>query len=173
MSVSNEPLSAAVVGLGYWGPNLARNISANPDFRLTSLCDLNQARLSTMAAHYPAATPTDNLDALLATRPDLVAVAIPVAKHYDVARRCLEAGCHVLVEKPLTATVDEARRLLDFGTRCAKKIFVDHTYLFTGAVQEMKRQMESGSLGDMLYIDSVRINLGVVQPDVEVVWDLA
>ena len=166
-------IRSAVIGLGYWGPNLARNFSASVDFQLVGLCDIDRTRLAKVAAHYPGVLAASDVEALLASRPDLVAVAIPVAKHYDVARRCLEAGCHVLVEKPLTATVDEARRLLDFGTRCAKKIFVDHTYLFTGAVQEMKRQMESGSLGDMLYIDSVRINLGLFQPDVDVVWDLA
>ena len=173
MDLSHEPLSAAVVGLGSWGPNLARNISANPDFRLTGLCDLNKARLAAMAAHYPAAAPTDDLDALLATRPDLVAIAIPVARHYDVARRCLEAGCHVLVEKPLTATVAEGEKLLALADKVGKRVFVDHTFLFTGAVEEIKRQVDAGNLGDLLYIDSVRINLGLFQPDVDVIWDLA
>ena len=166
-------IRSAVIGLGYWGPNLARNFSASVDFELVGLCDTDRTRLSKAAAHYPSALAADDVEGVLASKPDLVAVAIPVANHYEVASRCLEAGCHVLVEKPLTATVDEAHRLLDLGTRCRRKIFVDHTYLFTGAVQEMKRQMESGSLGEMLYIDSVRINLGLFQPDVDVVWDLA
>src|SRR5205085_5025271 len=122
---------------------------------------------------YPAALAAGDLEGMLRSKPDLVAIAIPVAQHYDVACRCLEAGCHVLVEKPFTATADEGRRLLDLGRKRGKHLFVDHTYVFTGAVQEMKRQLASGSLGDMLYIDSVRINLGLFQPDVDVVWYLA
>lgn len=166
-------IRSAVIGLGYWGPNLARNFSASVDYQLVGLCDTDRGRMSTAAAHYPSALAAHDIDGLLASHPDLVAIAIPVAHHYEAARRCLEAGCHVLVEKPLTATVDEARRLVDLGRRCGRNIFVDHTYLFTGAVQEMKRQIDSGSLGEMLYIDSVRINLGLFQPDVDVVWDLA
>lgn len=171
--VSDEYLRAAVVGLGYWGPNLARNFSASGDFRLSGLCDANPARLKVAAALYPAAMATENLDALLAGRPDLVAIATPVASHYELARRCLEAGCHVLVEKPLTATVDEGEKLLALAEEVGRKVFVDHTFLFTGAVEEMKRQVDSGNLGDLLYVDSVRINLGLFQPDVDVIWDLA
>jgi predicted dehydrogenase len=166
-------IRVAVVGLGYWGPNLARNFWASEDFQLVGLCDANRARLSRVAALYPDAAASDHLDALLGLSPDLVAIATPVESHYEIARRCLEAGAHVLVEKPLTATVDEGRRLLDLAERCHRSVFVDHTYVFTGAVEEMKRQVESGSLGEMLYVDSVRINLGLFQPDVDVVWDLA
>lgn len=166
-------IRAAVVGLGYWGPNLTRNISANRHFTLAGLCDTDPARLAKIAAHYPSATAVVDLDALLMLKPDLVAIATPVASHFDVARKCVEAGAHVLVEKPLTATVDEATRLLALAAGCGRRVFVDHTYLFTGAVEEMKRQVESGALGDLLYIDSVRINLGLFQPDVDVVWDLA
>lgn len=170
--MSNE-IRAAVVGLGYWGPNLARNFSANRHFTLVGLCDMDAARRARVAANYPSATAVNDLDALLALKPDIVAIATPVASHFEIARRCLEAGAHVLVEKPLTATVDEATRLLALAETCGRRVFVDHTYLFTGAVQEMKRQVESGALGELLYIDSVRINLGLFQPDVDVVWDLA
>lgn len=166
-------IRAAVVGLGYWGPNLARNFFASGDFQLTGLCDTNRARLENVAALYPTAAATESLDGLLATKPDIVAIAIPVAGHYQVARRCLNAGCHVLVEKPFTATVEEGEKLLELGDRTGKKVFVDHTFLFTGAVEEMKKQLNAGSLGEMLYIDSVRINLGLFQPDVDVIWDLA
>ena len=166
-------IRVAVVGLGYWGPNLARNFSVSGDFRLVGLCDMNQERLDKIASLYPAATAVRRLDDLLASPPDLVAVATPVAFHYEMARRCLEAGCHVLVEKPLTATVEEGRTLLEIAERAGRRVFVDHTYVFTGAVEEMKRQVESGALGEMLYVDSVRINLGLFQPDVDVVWDLA
>lgn len=164
---------AAVVGFGYWGPNLARNFSASTDFQITGICDADPARLKQAAAIYPSAIATESLDELLAARPDLVAIAIPVASHYDVARRCLEGGCHVLVEKPFTSTAREAEKLLTLAEKVGRMVFVDHTFLFTGAVEEMKRQIDSGSLGDLLYIDSVRINLGLFQPDVDVIWDLA
>jgi predicted dehydrogenase len=166
-------IRAAVVGLGYWGPNLARNFSASTEYQLVGLHDTDGPRLAKAAAHYPSAKPAECLEDLLALQPDLIAVAVPVAAHYDIARRCLEAGSNVLVEKPLTATVDEGTRLLELAGRCKKRIFVDHTYVFTGAVREMKRQVESGALGEMLYVDSVRINLGLFQPDVDVIWDLA
>jgi predicted dehydrogenase len=161
------------VGLGYWGPNLARNFSASGDFQLSGLCDANPARLKAAAALYPSATATENIDELLSTKPDLVAIATPVSSHYELARRCLEAGSNVLVEKPLTATVEEGEKLLALAERTGRKVFVDHTFLFTGAVEEIKRQVDSGSLGEILYVDSVRINLGLFQPDVDVIWDLA
>ncbi len=169
----SSTLTAAVVGLGYWGPNLARNLSASRDFKLTCLCDAIPARLQEAAAFYPAAAAVETLDDLLAMRPDLVAIAVPVASHFDVARRCLEAGCHVLVEKPFTATVEEGETLLALAQAAGRIVFVDHTFLFTGAVEEIKRNLDSESLGEMLYVDSVRINLGLFQPDVDVVWDLA
>ena len=171
--MSDNHLQAAVVGLGYWGPNLARNFSASGDFRLSGLCDASPARLMAAAALYPSAVATNNIDELLAGRPDLVAIATPVSSHYELARRCLEAGSHVLVEKPFTATVEEGEKLLALAEKTGLKLFVDHTFLFTGAVEEMKRQVSSGSLGDLLYVDSVRINLGLFQPDVDVIWDLA
>ncbi len=166
-------IRAAVLGLGYWGPNLARNFSTSDAFRLVGLCDTNLDRLVKVAALYPAARAVERLDDLLVSPPDLVAIATPVAAHYDMARRCIEAGCHVLVEKPLTATVAEGQRLLDLAERHHRQVFVDHTYVFTGAVEEMKRQVDSGALGELLYVDSVRINLGLFQPDVDVMWDLA
>jgi predicted dehydrogenase len=169
----NARIRTAVVGLGYWGPNLVRNIAASSDLQLTGLCDSNSGRLTKTAAQYPAAVATESLDALLGTKPDLVAIAIPVAGHYEVARRCLEAGCHVLVEKPFTATVKEGEALLALADRVGKAAFVDHTFLFTGAVEAIKRQLDAGELGSLLYCDSVRINLGLFQPDVDVIWDLA
>lgn len=166
-------LRTAVVGLGYWGPNLARNFSASRDYNLVGLCDSNPDRLHRSAAMYPSAKPVGTLRELLELKPDLVAIAVPVAAHYELAYRCLEAGSNILVEKPFTASVEEAERLVGLADKVDRKIFVDHTFLFTGAVEEMKRQVDSGSLGDLLYIDSVRINLGLFQPDVDVIWDLA
>ncbi len=171
--MNEELLQAAVLGLGYWGPNLARNFSASIDFRLSGLCDADPARLKSVAAFYPSAVPAETLDGLLAGKPDLVAIATPVASHCALARQCLEAGSNVLVEKPFTATVEEGEKLLALADTAGLKIFVDHTFLFTNAVEEIKRQFDAGNLGDLLYIDSVRINLGLFQPDVDVIWDLA
>lgn len=173
MSNPDRRIRAAVVGLGYWGPNLARNISASGDFELIGLCDTNPTRLQKTSALYPAAVATDRLDALLAKKPEFAVVAIPVAEHYDVARQCLEAGCHVLVEKPFTATTEEGEALLALAARVGRQVFVDHTFLFTGAVETIKQRLDARDLGDLLYIDSVRINLGLFQPDVDVIWDLA
>jgi predicted dehydrogenase len=166
-------IRTAVIGLGYWGPNLARNFSASEEFQLVGICDTNRDRLAKVASLYPIAAAAAEIDDLLQSPPDIVAIATPVASHYEIACRCIEAGCHVLVEKPLTATVADAQRLLALGERHHRQIFVDHTYVFTGAVEEMKRQLDAGALGELLYVDCVRINLGLFQPDVDVVWDLA
>ena len=103
-------IRAAVVGLGYWGPNLARNFSASVDFQLVGLCDTDRVRLLKTAAYYPGALVAGDVEEVLTSQPDLVAIAIPVAQHYEVASRCLDAGCHVLVEKPFASTTEEACR---------------------------------------------------------------
>ncbi len=170
----DKRLTAAVVGLGYWGPNLARNFAASPDFDLIALCDADPERLDKVGAIYPAARRFADLASLLAHRvPDLVAIVTPVATHHALAGQALEAGAHVLVEKPLTSTSAEAEDLLRRAVETRRRVFVDHTFLFTGAVQEIARQIASGALGDLLYVDSVRIALGLFQPDVDVIWDLA
>jgi predicted dehydrogenase len=166
--------AAAVVGLGYWGPNLARNFAASPDFDLIALCDANPERLEKVGAIYPAARRFTDLTSLLAHRPpDLVTIVTPVSTHHALAKQALDAGAHVLVEKPLTLTAAEGEDLLRRAAEVRRHVFVDHTFLFTGAVQEIGRQLASGALGDLLYVDSVRIALGLFQPDVDVIWDLA
>jgi predicted dehydrogenase len=167
-------LRAAVIGLGYWGPNLARNLSSSKHFSLAALCDLDSKRLAQHVALYPAATGFANVAAMLQqVRPDLVCIATPVASHFPLAKQALLAGCHVLVEKPMTMTVAESQELLELARTQGKQLFVDHTFLFTGAVQELQRQVQEGLIGDLLYVDGVRINLGLFQPDVDVIWDLA
>lgn len=167
-------LKAAVVGLGYWGPNLARNLAGSGDFALAALCDLDAARLEKVGAHYPAAERFTDLDAMLARiKPDLVCMATPVASHHALAAKALQGGAHVFVEKPMTMTGAQSRELLALAERLGRKVFVDHTFLFTGAVAELNKQITGGNIGELLYIDSVRINLGLFQPDVDVVWDLA
>jgi predicted dehydrogenase len=167
-------ITAAVVGLGYWGPNLARNLAASNDFELIALCDVRPERLAAVAAAYPASRRFTSLDEMLAScRPQLVAIATPVRSHAALATQALESGAHVLVEKPLAASVTEGEAMLAVARRCSREIFVDHTFLFTGAVQEIARQLREGLLGELMYVDSVRIALGLFQPDVDVVWDLA
>lgn len=165
--------NAAVVGLGYWGPNLARNVSASSDFTLAALCDLDAARLEKFAGHYPQAARFQSIDEMLKTKPHLVCIATPVGSHFPLAKKALEAGCHVFVEKPLTMTAAQSRELLALAKASDLKVFVDHTFLFTGAVEELRRQVHDGLIGKLQHIDSVRINLGLFQPDVDVIWDLA
>jgi predicted dehydrogenase len=165
--------TAAVVGLGYWGPNLARNLSASSDFELIGLCDPQPERLARMGSIYPAARCFASLEELLRFRaPDLLAIATPVTSHRRLALQALEAGCHVLVEKPLARTVSEAEEILAAASDRGRRVFVDHTFLFTGAVAEIDRQLSEGALGELFYVDSVRIALGLFQPDVDVLWDL-
>lgn len=162
------------MGLGYWGPNLARNLAAAPEFGLVALCDTDPARLARVGATYPAATRfTDVEDLLRHEPPELLVIATPVATHHSLAMRALRAGCHVLVEKPIARNAAEADDLVRLAAAVGRQLFVDHTFLFTGAVAEVARQHQSGALGDLLYVDSVRIALGLFQPDVDVIWDLA
>ncbi len=166
--------NAAVVGLGYWGPNLARNLSASDDFALAALCDLDDKRVGRVGSHYPAAARFTSIDEMLAqAKPDLVCIATPVDSHYALAKKAVEAGAHVFVEKPLTMTAAQSRDLLATAKQRNRQVFVDHTFLFTGAVEELRRQVADGLIGKLLHIDSVRINLGLFQPDVDVIWDLA
>jgi len=166
-------IKAAVVGLGYWGPNLARNLQASRAFDLVGLCDTDPKRLARIGELYPWARAHTSLSSLLADPPELVVIATPVRSHYELALAALEAGCHVLCEKPLASTAAEAAVLIDTAARRGLKLFVDHTFPFTGSVREIRRQYAAGVLGELFYIDSVRINLGLFQPDVDVIWDLA
>jgi predicted dehydrogenase len=167
-------IKAAVVGLGYWGPNLARNFQASGDYELVGLCDQVPARLARVADNYPWTKRFDDLGKMLEdAQPELVAVATPVASHHALAKQALEAGCHVLCEKPLAATVQEASDLVETADRVGRHLFVDHTFAYTGAVRTLRDLYVSGQLGKLLYVDSVRINLGLFQPDVDVIWDLA
>src|SRR5262249_23995238 len=150
-----------VIGCGYWGPNLLRNFAENEAALLRWICDTDEERLNAMARRYPGAqTTTDYQEILLDTSLDAVAVVTPVATHFQIAKEALLAGKHVLVEKPLTATVREAEELIELAQRNARTLMVDHTFVYTGAVRKMKEILQSGELGDLLYFDSVRINLG-------------
>lgn len=167
-------IGIAVVGYGYWGPNLVRNFWEAPGAKLISVCDLRTERLGGVQTRYPAVEITSDFDAVLRdTRVDAVAIATPVSSHYDLALRALEAGKHVFLEKPMTATTEQALRLVDLAERRGLVLAVDHTFVYTGAVRKMRELVDSGAVGDIYYYDSVRVNLGLFQHDVNVLWDLA
>ena len=166
-------IGIAVVGYGYWGPNLVRNISETPGAHLVSVCDLNSERLAAVQSRYPAVKTTDDFEEVLRDpRVDAIAIATPVSTHFKLAMKAMMAGKHVFVEKPMAATTEEASRMVEEAARRRLVLAVDHTFVHTGAVRKMCELVESG-LGDMYYYDSVRVNLGLFQHDVSVIWDLA
>lgn len=163
-----------VVGCGYWGPNLLRNFAENESAQLRWMCDLNAKRLDIMGRRYPFAKTAVNYKQLLDDpQLDAVVIATPVATHFDFAREALMAGKHVLVEKPFTSSAKEAEQLIELAERSGLTLMVDHTFIYTGAVRKIKEIVRSSDFGDLLYFDSVRINLGLFQRDINVVWDLA
>ena len=167
------PIGLAIVGAGYWGPNLVRTALATPAFRLDWLCDLQIERARAVLGPYGTVRPTNSYDAVLGDPAvDAVAIATPAATHFDLVRSALEAGKHVLVEKPLTPSVAEGEKLASLALRSGLVLMCDHTYCYTPAVQRIRELIRGGEIGDIQFIDSVRINLGLVQPDVDVLWDL-
>ena len=167
-------INVGVVGYGYWGPNVARNFHSSPGVKLTSVSDVSEKRLKLAETHYPFIKGSrDPMELIRSKDVDLVAVITPVSSHYDLARKALENGKHIFVEKPFTATRAEAEKLVEIAAQKGLKIMVDHTFLFTGAVNKIKQVIESGELGRLLFYDSVRVNLGLFQHDVNVIWDLA
>lgn len=169
-----EPLGVAVVGAGYWGPNLVRNFQSSPQFRLRWLCDLDVERAQRVLGGYSTVQATADYAAVLADPAvDAVAVATPAGTHLDVALAALRAGKHVLVEKPLAATYADGLRLVNEAEERGLTLMCDHTYCYTPAVGHIRDQVRSGELGEIHFVDSVRINLGLVQKDIDVMWDLA
>ncbi|MGI8775860.1 MAG: Gfo/Idh/MocA family protein [Acidimicrobiales bacterium] len=175
MTTGESPrLGVAVVGAGYWGPNLIRNFQQNPDSDLKWVCDLDADQAVKAVGRYNTVGVTGLLDDVLGD-PTVhgVAIATPAGTHYDIAMAALRAGKHVLVEKPLAATVAEATTMVELGAERGLVVMCDHTYCYTPAVQTIRELVASGTLGELLYVDSVRINLGLVQKDIDVFWDLA
>lgn len=169
-----DSLGFAVVGAGYWGPNLVRNAQACERLRLQWLCDLDLDRASKVIGPYSTIQVTADLaDVLRDPSIEAVAVATPASTHFAVASAALEAGKHVLVEKPLAASYGEAHKLVELADRRELVLMCDHTYCYTPAVTKIRELVRSGTLGDVQFIDSVRINLGLVQRDIDVLWDLA
>ena len=166
--------TVGIIGCGYWGPNLLRNFAENDAAELRWICDLDELRLAAMSRRYPAAqTSTDYQDFVRDSDLDAVAVVTPVATHFEIAKALLRAGKHVLLEKPLTATARQAEELIELAETNRLTLMVDHTFVYTGAVRRMKDIVAGGELGELLYFDSVRINLGLFQRDINVLWDLA
>ncbi len=172
--VSAGMLRIAVVGAGYWGPNLIRNFSASPDWDLRAVVDLDVARAERAVAAVPGVRVTSSLTELLdAGDVDAVAIATPAHTHEALVTQALEAGVHVVVEKPLAHDPAAGRRMVRLATERGRVLMTDHTYCYTPAVRKLRELVQTGQLGDILFVDSVRINLGLVQPDVDVFWDLA
>jgi len=168
------PLGIGVIGYGYWGPNLVRNFSEAAGSRVVAVSDLRAERLDRVRDRYPAVRTTGDFHELLADPAiDAVVVATPVATHYRLAMAAIEAGKHVLVEKPLALDSREATALIEAARRRGVVLMVDHTFVYTGAVQKIKELVDGQRLGRLLYYDSVRVNLGLFQHDVDVLWDLA
>lgn len=167
-------IQLAVIGAGYWGPNLIRNFNQIPGARVSYVCDLDAAKLAPLAAQYPTLTTTRAFDDVLADpQVDAVVIATPVSTHRVLAERALRAGKHVLVEKPLAATTDDARAIDATARANQRVLMVGHTFIYNPAVTKVRELIERGTLGDIYYIDSSRVNLGLHQFDINVVWDLA
>ena len=167
-------IKVGIIGFGYWGPNIARNFQANPDIELAGIADLNEERRALARIKYPnVPIYADARSLLKETSFDAVAIITPVSTHFELAKETLNAGKHVLIEKPMTSSVAEAEELINLAQQKNLVLMVDHTYVYSPAVQKIKESLEDNVLGDLYYFDSVRINLGLFQQDVNVVWDLA
>jgi predicted dehydrogenase len=163
-----------VIGYGYWGPNIVRNVSGLENGQLMAICDQNVAALKRASKLYPGVMLTsDAADILKSPDIDAVAVVTPVWTHFELAKAALENGKHVFVEKPFTSTSQQAEELIELASKKNLQIMVDHTFLFSGAVTKIREIVDKGTLGSLYYFDSTRVNLGLFQHDVSVVWDLA
>ena len=172
---SNEnTLRIGVIGYGYWGPNIVRNFHGQDRSRVVAVCDKSAKSLDRVRHTFPDVRTTNDSKEIL-TSPDIDAIAVvtPVWTHFDLAKTALENGKHVFVEKPFTVNAAQAEELIELAERKNLKIMVDHTFLFTGAVKRMKQMIDDGTLGQLYYYDSTRVNLGLFQHDVNVLWDLA
>lgn len=167
-------LGIGVIGYGYWGPNLVRNFVESPKTRVVAVSDLSGERLASLAQRFPSIATTSSPDEIYKNPAvDAVVIATPVSTHFELGMAALRAGKHLLVEKPLATSYGEAMRLVDEAAKRGLTLMVDHTFVFSGAVQKIHQLVSSGDLGKIQYYDSVRINLGLFQRDVNVIWDLA
>src|SRR5947208_9271009 len=167
-------IRTGVIGYGYWGPNVVRNLRSLEGCQLAAVCDQSPAALQRVRQAYPDLAVTRKpYDLLTSPEIDAVAVVTPVSTHFDLAKPALENGKHVFVAKPFTSTTQQAEELIELAERKNLKLMVDHTFVFNGAVRKIRELVDSGALGALYYFDSTRVNLGLFQHDVNVVWDLA
>ncbi len=167
-------LKSAVIGYGYWGPNLVRNFMEAPDSTVVGVCDMKADQLKKASFKYPGIRVTQVASELIQDPAvDAVIISTPVSTHFDLARQTLQAGKHVFIEKPMTSTSDQAQALIEEAARRKLVLMVDHTFVYTPAIQKIRSLVDTGELGDLYYYDSTRINLGLFQHDVNVLWDLA
>lgn len=169
-----QKATVGVIGCGYWGPNLVRNFNQLPISRVKYCCDLEDSRLSHMKTLYPNITVTKRFEDLIED-PEVKAIAIatPVSTHFPIGKACLEGGKHVLIEKPLASSISEAEGLVEAAEKAGRVLFSGHTFVYNAAVQKMKELVEAGELGETFYVSSIRVNLGLFQEDINVIWDLA
>jgi len=169
-----EVIKFGVVGYGYWGPNVVRNLDQLDGSKVVAVCDKSPSSLKRVAKAYPhVRVSSDSAELISSTEIDAVAVVTPVWTHYELTKAALENGKHVFVEKPFTSNSAQAEELIELAARKNLKIMVDHTFLFTGAVKKIGQLLDEGTLGKLYYYDSTRVNLGLFQHDINVVWDLA
>ncbi len=167
-------MNVAIIGFGYWGTNLVRNFNSVTDCKVKYVCDFRTERLAIVNKQYSNIITTSDFDLILNdSEIEAVIIATPVFTHFDLAKKALLKGKNVLIEKPMTSTSAEAKELNEIATKAKKVLMVDHTFLYTGAVQKIKQLITEGTIGKIKYFDSTRINLGLFQPDVNVLWDLA
>lgn len=167
-------MNFGVIGYGYWGPNVVRNLAGLEGSKVVAIAELSPAARKRAQAAYPGIKVTaDASEVMLSTEIDAVAVITPVWTHYELAKAALENGKHVFVEKPFTSTTEQGERLIEIARRKNLRIMVDHTFLFTGAVKKICQLVDEGVLGKLYYYDSTRVNLGLFQHDINVLWDLA
>ncbi len=167
-------LNLAVIGCGYWGPNLVRNFRSLPDVKVSMICEKSEARLDHLGHLYPEVARTTDFSEVLKDRSvDGVAIATPVSTHHSMARKCLEAGKHTFVEKPLAASSEECSDLIRIAEANSRVLMVGHTFVYTQTVRKIKEIVDSGEIGELMYISCRRLNLGLFQKDINVAWDLA
>jgi predicted dehydrogenase len=170
----DKTLNIAVIGCGYWGPNLIRNFRSQPGCNVKTICDLSQERLDHIKGLYPEVEATSDVNTIFSDPEiDAVVVATQVDLHYDFAKRGLEAGKHVFVEKPMTSAAVHSRELVDIADKKRLTLMVGHTFIYSAPVRKIKEIIDSGELGEIYYISSRRLNLGLFQRDINVTWDLA
>lgn len=164
----------AVIGYGYWGPNIVRNFQNNRKCDVKYICDLDSGARRRAADDYPDIETVANPEDIFSDQSvDIVAIATPVSTHFEIAQKSLEAGKHIFLEKPMVETIAQADELIRTATKNHLVGAVDHTFIFTGAIRKIKEIVDSGEIGEILYFDSVRVNLGLFQHDIDVIWDLA